>query len=75
MDTASEGPVALLALAPRSALEDARRLVLAHDLGTLDAIHLAVADRLRSEEGEEVAFCSRDAHQVRVAQAMGFPLR
>jgi predicted nucleic acid-binding protein len=74
LDVSADGPIVLLALEPTPTLERARDLVLAYDIGTLDAIHLAAAERLSAND-EDVVFCSRDARQLEAARAVGFGLR
>jgi predicted nucleic acid-binding protein len=74
LDVSADGPIALLALEPTPTLERARELVLAYDIGTLDAIHLSAAERLSTND-EDVVFCSRDARQLDAARAVGFELR
>lgn len=73
-DCSYTGPIALLALDPGPCLSRARELVLDHDLGSLDAIHLAVADLLRRGESDEVEFCTRDERQGLAARSIGFAL-
>jgi hypothetical protein len=69
------GPIALLKLRPDVLLPAAYRLVLHHELRTLDALHLATAvtdcPELAQEE-EDVAFITRDSKQATVAKALGF---
>lgn len=53
----------------------ARRLLLAHPLRTLDALHLATAHRLRSlehEEGADWLFLTADSRQEAAAKAEGW---
>ena len=49
-------------------LERAAALGLAHPLRTIDAIHLAAADRLP----RPVRYATLDVHQLAVAEALGF---
>ena len=51
-------------------LERAAELGRAHPLRTIDAIHLAAADRLP----RPVRFATLDAHQLAVAEALGFEI-
>ncbi len=51
-------------------LERAAELGRAHPLRTVDALHLAAADRLP----RPVRFATFDAHQLPVAEALGFEL-
>lgn len=66
------GPVGLVYLDPMTILPLARGLVLEHRLGTLDAIHLAVAVEERRRSPDPVVFVTRDADQAAAAQALGF---
>lgn len=61
-------------LTPSTILPSARELVLEHRLGTLDAIHLAVAVEERRRSPDPVVFVTRDADQAAAAMALGFPL-
>lgn len=65
--------VGVLTLQPETVLPAARELVLGHRLGTLDAIHLAVALDLRESEGD-VVFVTRDGDQATAATRLGFPV-
>lgn len=49
-------------------LDRAGQLAMAHPLRTIDAIHLAAADRLP----RPVRFATLDPHQMAVAEALGF---
>lgn len=76
-DCGEDGPITLLALRPEVVLPTAYRLVLEHQLRTLDALHVAVAVEecpTLSEEGE-VVFVTRDEDQAATAAALGLPLR
>jgi predicted nucleic acid-binding protein len=66
--------VTLIELDPITILPSARELVLEHRLGTLDAIHLAVAVEERRRSPDPVVFVTRDADQAAAATALGFPL-
>ncbi len=66
--------IGLLDLEPVTILPRARKLVLEHRLGTLDAIHLAVAIELREREEDEVVFVTRDGDQAAAARALDFQL-
>ena len=66
------GPVGLVDLDPVTILPLARELVLDHRLGTLDAIHLAVAVEERGRSPDPVVFVTRDAGQAAAASALGF---
>lgn len=76
-DTGPAGMIALIALRRESILPSALRLVTAHRLRTLDAIHLAVAieegPRLAAREGIE--FVTRDHDQAAAARALGLMVR
>jgi hypothetical protein len=61
-------------LDPPIILPCARDLVLEHRLGTLHAIHLAVAVEERRRSPDPVVFVTRDADQAAAARALGFPL-
>lgn len=66
--------VAVLDLRPETVLPEARELVLGHRLGTLDAIHLAVALDEARRADEPITFVTRDADQAAAARALGFEL-
>lgn len=72
-----DGPVALLALEPRTVLPLARTIVLDHAVRTLDALHLAVAcsTTLELAAGDAVEFVTRDARQAEAASALGLVVR
>ena len=75
-DCRSDGPIRLVILRPDVVLPSAYRLVLDHQLRTIDAIHLAVALRHRVELADmDMAFVTRDADQAAAAEAMGFDVR
>lgn len=65
--------IGLVRLHPETVLPQARRVVLAHRVRTLDALHLAVALELRDAEKDDgVAFVTRDVDQAAAARALGF---
>jgi len=67
--------ISLVRLEPESVLPEARRIVLAYRVRTLDAIHLAVARQLSDAKRiEELAFVTCDHDQAEAARALGFPL-
>lgn len=72
-DCGNDGPITLLELRPPAALATAHRLVLEHDLRSLDALHLAVAlEDARVVAGdEELVFVTRDRDQATAAAALG----
>jgi predicted nucleic acid-binding protein len=72
-DSNPSGPLTLLQLVPRTALDGARRLIVEHPLRALDAIHVSVALEHRSTLGpdEELAFITRDRAQAEAARAEG----
>jgi predicted nucleic acid-binding protein len=76
LDCGEDGPFALLRLDSAVVLPYARRLVAAHAVRTLDAIHLAVAltDATALAPGEEVKLVTRDRQQATVARAAGLPV-
>jgi predicted nucleic acid-binding protein len=74
VDDDLDGPVTVVDLDPTTILPGARELVLEHRLGTLDAIHLAVAVDFRDTGSDDVVFVTRDADQAAAAKALGFPL-
>ena len=74
VDDDLDGPITVVDLDPRAILPSARDLVLEHRLGTLDAIHLAVAVDFRDTGSDDVVFVTRDADQAAAAKALGFPL-
>jgi predicted nucleic acid-binding protein len=50
-------------------------VLIEHRVGTLDALHLAVAIELRETEGaSNTIFVTRDRDQAAAAKALGFPL-
>ena len=73
-DCGDQGPLALIRFVPEQALEEARRLLLAHRLRSLDALHLAVASSLRAVLADEIVFVSDDADQAVAARAEGFAI-
>jgi predicted nucleic acid-binding protein len=74
VDDDLDGPITVVDLDPQAILPSARELVLEHRLGTLDAIHLAVAVDFRDTGSDDVVFVTRDADQAAAAKALGFPL-
>lgn len=73
VDCGEEGPFSLLRLDGQVVLPLARQLVGRHSLGTLDAIHLAVAltDATALAAGEPVVVATRDQQQAKAARALG----
>jgi len=73
-DTRDDGVVSLVTFDANQTLARARDLVVRFPLATLDALHLAVADRegraLAADDG--VVFVTRDDDQRRAAEALGF---
>ncbi|HZI90209.1 MAG TPA: type II toxin-antitoxin system VapC family toxin [Thermoleophilaceae bacterium] len=73
-DFSANGVVSLIAFDGPPTLARGRELVVEYALRTLDALHLAVADRegrrLASRD-EQLVFVTRDAGQRQVAQALG----
>jgi len=63
--------VSTLALEETRHLPAARDLVLRHPLGTLDAVHVAVALEVQAEVGPPLTFLTRDPAQARAAAAEG----
>jgi predicted nucleic acid-binding protein len=67
--------IELVRLQPETVLPTARRVLIEHRVGTLDALHLAVAIELRETEGaSNTIFVTRDRDQAAAAKALGFPL-
>jgi predicted nucleic acid-binding protein len=66
--------IGVIRFTPETVLSEARRVVLEHRVGTLDAIHLAVALELRASYDENLPFVTRDIDQAAAARALGFPL-
>jgi predicted nucleic acid-binding protein len=75
-DCGDDGPIALLRLDSGSALPLAYRLVVEHDLRTVDAVHLAVAATSARElaAGEPVILVTRDDRQAAAAAIMGLEI-
>jgi predicted nucleic acid-binding protein len=67
-------PIGLVELERETIFPSARELVLEHRLGTLDAIHLAVAVEERHRSNDPVVFVTRDVDQAAAAKALGFEL-
>ena len=74
VDADLEASVALVDFEPATILPRARELVLAHRLGTLDAMHLAVAREESRSSSDPVVFVTRDLDQAAAADALGFSL-
>jgi uncharacterized protein len=76
LDCQPGGPIRLVELRPGTVLPTAHRLVLEHQLGTLDAIHLAVAleERKALAELGGLALVTRDDDQAAAARAEEFAL-
>jgi predicted nucleic acid-binding protein len=66
--------IALVELEPATILPRARGLVLEHRLGTLDAIHLAVALDEARRSRRPLVLVTRDADQAAAAKALGLEL-
>jgi uncharacterized protein len=72
-DCGDRGPLSLLRLMPDRTFPEARRLLLAHRLRSLDALHLASALILRTVlVDDDLLFVSEDHDQTRAARAEGF---
>lgn len=71
-DFSTGGPVLVIGLRANPVLRRARAVVLAHRVGTLDAIHLAVALEERSALDEPIVFVTRDDEQAIAARELGF---
>jgi predicted nucleic acid-binding protein len=71
-DCRPNGPISLLRF-EASVLELGHTLIVQHDLGALDAIHLAVASITAAELAapDPVVFVTRDRRQSRAAEALG----
>lgn len=74
IDVDLDDPITIVDLEPSTVLPCARQLVLEHRLGTLDAIHLAVAVEERRRSPDPMVFVTRDADQAAAAAALGFSL-
>ena len=70
-DFTERGPVLVIELRPYPLLRRAREIVLAHRVGTLDAIHLAVALEESEALGEPIVFVTRDGEQAIAARDLG----
>ena len=65
-------PILTIRLDPEGLVAHSHDLVLSHQVGTLGAIHLAVALSLEAwAGGDEVVFVTRDAGQAAAARALG----
>jgi uncharacterized protein len=74
-DTSSEGIVDLIPLDGPATVARARELVFDHPVRTLDALHLAVAERegrRLAQPDEDLVFTTFDARQRETARALGF---
>jgi hypothetical protein len=71
-DFSERGPVLVIELRSDPVLQRAREVVLAHRVGTLDAIHLAVAIEESEALGESLVFVTRDDEQSIAARELGF---
>ena len=71
-DLGPDGPIAIIALDPQPVLGRAQELVIEYPLGTLDAMHLAVAERASAIAGEEgLLFVTADERQRDAARRIG----
>ena len=72
-DCGKNGPIALLRLDPETAFPLAYRLLIEHDLRTLDAVHLAVASTSATAlaAADSLVLITRDERQAAAAAAMG----
>lgn len=70
-DCQADGPLQVIALRPGPVLSEARRLLAAHPLHTLDALQLAVALVDARRLTESLLFVTRDARQASAATAEG----
>lgn len=70
-DFSGRGPVLVVELRSDPVLQRAREVVLAHRVGTLDAIHLAVALEQSEAFGEPIVFVTRDDEQAIAARDLG----
>jgi len=72
-DCLADGPIALLRLDSEAVFPLAYRLLIEHDLRTVDAIHLAVASTSATELAgpDPVVLVTRDERQAVAAEAMG----
>ncbi|CAN5745708.1 type II toxin-antitoxin system VapC family toxin [soil metagenome] len=73
LDCRLDGPIRMLTLDAQRILAGAFDLVLAHQVGTLDALHLATAltERGNLARVTEMAFVTRDEDQAAAARAEG----
>jgi hypothetical protein len=73
LDLAEGGPIGPIGLRPDLILPAAYRLVVAHRLRTLDAIHLAVCvEECPAFAGDDtIIFVTRDREQAAAARALG----
>lgn len=70
-DFSQQGPVIVIGLRTDPVLRRARAVVLTHRVGTLDAIHLAVAIEESETLGEPIVFVTRDGEQAIAARELG----
>lgn len=72
-DLSPEGAIEAIVLDPEPTLARARELVIEYAVRTLDAIHLAVAERegRALAEPDELVFATRDEGQRKAAQKLG----
>lgn len=70
-DFSARGPVLVIGLRADPVLRRAREVVRAHRVGTLDAIHLAVAIEESEALGEPLVFVTRDGEQAITARELG----
>lgn len=75
LDCGEDGPLSLLRLDAAEALPTAFRLVGAHRLRTLHALHLAVAVTAAARLADEVVLLTRDLHQIEAAREMGLAVQ
>jgi predicted nucleic acid-binding protein len=75
-DCGDRGPLALIRLVPERAFPEAHRLLVAHRLRSLDALHLSAALLLKRElvGVDDIVFVTEDRDQARAARAEGFEL-
>lgn len=66
--------IALVDLDPLRVLPNAHNLVLSHPLGTLEAIHIAVALDESRRSTDPIVFVTRDRDQAAAASAVGLAL-
>lgn len=76
LDSGATGSISVLHLDPPVVLPMARRLMIKHQVKTLDAIHLAVAltDATVFAAGQPVVLVTCDREQAAVAKELGMPV-